>query len=88
MKSVNPSRKVRQNAANDRKIKRDSISHKQQIENLDNKFGKGLGAVKERARLKVLIEETKKVSKKETQMEVVETPAVEIKAIKKSKLKE
>ena len=50
----------KQKEAEERATHRSKMSHKDQIARLDSSFGKDLGATKERARLKALIEGVKK----------------------------
>jgi hypothetical protein len=57
----------KQKEAEERAAHRSKMSHKDQIARLDSSFGKDLGATKERARLKALIEGAKSPkSQKET----------------------
>lgn len=67
----------KQSKASSRSEAREKRGHKGQIARLDSLFGQGQGATKERARLKVLIEEASKPKRKE--------PASDAKPKKKSK---
>lgn len=64
----------KQNAASNRNEARTKRGHKGQIAHLDALFGPGQGAAKERARLKVLVEEASRPKKKEPESEAGEKP--------------
>ena len=57
-------RKERQSSAKERKQRREKRSPQEQLALLDRRLGKGVGARKERARLKKLIKEKKERKKR------------------------
>ena len=60
--------------AEERSAHRAKIGHKDQIARLDSLFGKDLGAVKERARLKGLIENARGPKKEAQESDPAEKP--------------
>jgi hypothetical protein len=66
----------KQKEAEERAAHRSKMSHKDQIARLDSSFGKDLGATKERARLKALIEGSKspKIQKEPSESNSTEKP--------------
>lgn len=64
-------RVLRQKEAQERQGERDSLGPKEQLTQLDQKLGKGVGAKKERARLEWMV----KTGRKSKEQETAKTPA-------------